>query len=160
MSRGLALTAALALLGTAAHADVDYFKQAAKPNQVNVLEGGERTHDQKLLLGGLAAGTVLALGVGAYFNWQSHDASDQVSAHRFTGMTWTADQQAIYDRAHSDGVKAIIGYGVAGACAVALVVAIVKTDPGEHLVDLDAGRPTAIIAPTPGGAIVGATWGF
>ncbi len=159
MSRGLALIAALALAGTA-RADVDYFHTASKSTKVTVREGNDRTPGQRRLIGGLAAGGGLALVVGAYFNWQSHSDADAVSSHRLSGATWTADDQATYDRAHSEGVKAIVGYSIAGAFAAALVVTMIETDPGDHLVELDPTTPQATITPTPGGAIVGATWGF
>ena len=151
--------AVLALAGTA-RADVDYFHTASKPSKVTVREGNDRTPGQRKLIGGLAAGGGLALVVGAYFNWQSHSDADAVSSHRLSGATWTADDQATYDRAHSEGTKAIIGYSVAGVLAAALIVTMIETDPGDRLVDLDSSAPQATITPTNGGAIVGATWGF
>jgi hypothetical protein len=149
----------VALAGTA-RADVDYFHAASQPGKVQVREGNDRTPHQRMLIGGLAGGGGLALAIGAYFNWQSHEDADAVSSHRLSGASWTAANQATYDRAHSEGVEAIVGYSVAGAFAVALVVALIETDPGDRLVEIDPSAPQATITPTSGGAIVGATGGF
>jgi hypothetical protein len=147
-------------LASGARADVDYFKAATKPTTVTVHVDNDRTPGQRLLIGGLLAGAVVAGGVGGYFNWQSHEDAVNVSAHAPTGLSWTSDRQATYDDAHTQGVRAIVCYSIAGAFVAGMVIAALETDPGEKVLDLDASHPQAMIAPVPGGAVVGATWGF
>lgn len=162
MSRVLARIAALALVTSAARAraDVDYFQAAKKPNAVTVRQGRDRPQRTRLLLGGLGAGAAISLGVGAYFNLDAHDAASQVSAHTTTGKVWSSDLQGTYDRIHTSNVKAIVGYGAAGAFVVAALVVLVETDPGEDVVELDPTRPVPTVTPTAGGAVFGASWGF
>jgi hypothetical protein len=161
MSRALAVATALALAAPAARADVDYFQAAKQPNTITVRRGKDRPQRTRLLLGGLGAGAAISLGVGVYFNLDAHDAAQQVSAHTLTGKAWSADLQATYDRVHASNVKAIVGYGLAGAFVVAAIVTLVVTDPGEEEVELAPNRPVPTVSiPAGGGAIVGATWGF
>jgi hypothetical protein len=159
MSRGLVVVVLVALTARA-RADVDYFKVAKKPTTVTFNQGKDRSNGELMLLGGLLLGAAASVGVGAYYNLDSHDAASSVSARVLTGKSWSTDLQATYDRAHSSGVKAEIGYGLAGAFAVAALIAVWRTDPGETAVDLDPSAATATITPTPGGEMVGATWGF
>ena len=155
-----ALVLATVLASTIARADVDYFKVAKRPTTVTYHQGKDRPARTRWLIGGLAGGAALSLAAGAYFNLDAHDAATSVSAHTLTGKVWSPDLQADYDRIHSSNVKAIVGYSMSGAFVIAAIVVLLKTDPGEEDIELDPSRPTAMVAPTPGGAIVGASWGF
>ena len=157
----VAAVIATALAGApAVRADVDYFKVTTKPTTVTVHVDNDRTTGQLLLIGGLIAGAGVSGGLGGWFNWESHDDATKVSAHAPTGLSWTADRQATLEDAHTQGVRAIVCYGIAGAFVAGVVIAALETDPGEQVVDVDPDHPQAMIAPVPGGAIVGATWGF
>jgi hypothetical protein len=160
-SLAAAVTAlATAALAPGARADVDYFKATTKPTTVTVHVDNDRTNNQLLLIGGLFAGAAVAGGVGGWFNWQSHEDAVKVSAHAPTGQSWSSDLQATYDDAHTQGVRAIVCYSIAGAFVAGVVIAALETNPGERVLDLDPAHPQAMIAPVPGGAVVGATWGF
>ncbi|HTJ44269.1 MAG TPA: hypothetical protein VL463_19330 [Kofleriaceae bacterium] len=161
MRRGV-LVLAIVFAGTVARAraDVDYFKAAQKPTTVTYHVGNDRPERTRWLIGGLGGAAGLSLLAGAYFNFEAHDAATKVSAHTLTGKVWSDDLQGDYDRIHSSNVKAIVGYSLAGAFAIATIVVVLKSDPGETDVEVDPTKPTAMIAPTPGGAIVGASWGF
>jgi hypothetical protein len=160
MSRVL-VCAALIIAATSSSAragDVDYFETGGKPpTVVTVTQARPRTTGARLLIGGLIAGMAASLGVGVYYNLDSRSAANDVSARTPTGKSWTPALQATYDRAGSSGTKAEIGYGLAGAFAIGVVIAMWQTDPGEEQIDL---APHASVVPTPGGAIVGAAWGF
>jgi hypothetical protein len=163
MSRRLAAAAiATATLAVApgARADVDYFKSSNDPTKVTIHVPNDRTTSERLLIGGLLAGVAAAGAVGGWFNWQSHEDAVKVSAHTPTGLTWTSDLQATEADAHREGVRAAICYGVAGAFVAGVVIAALRTDPGERVVAIDPAHPQAMIAPVPGGAVIGATWGF
>jgi hypothetical protein len=142
--------------GTPARAD-DYFHPRKSSTVVTARVPRERSGNAKLLLGGLVAGMAISIGVGAYYNLDSRSASHDVSSRTPTGKSWSAELQATYDRAHTSGIKAEIGYGVAGAFAIGALIALWQTEPGEDVVDY---KPQAMVTPTPGGAVVGARWGF
>lgn len=149
----------LGLAAAPARADVDYFKAAQARKDVPPPQATPpRTTGERLVIGGLLAGSLIAAGVGAEFNLGARDAADSVSAKSLTGKTWTPDLQATYDRIHTDNVRAGIAYGVAGAFAIATLVALWETEkePGE--VELHPTSGTALVAPVRGGAIVGASW--
>jgi hypothetical protein len=162
MSRSLAALTVIATAAIAARAraDVDYFKATPKPTTLTVHVDNDRTTGERALIGGLLAGAAVAGGLGGWFNWQSHEDAVKVSAHAATGLSWTADRQATYDDAHTQGVRAIVCYGIAGAFVAGVVIAALETNPGESVIDVDPAHPQAMIAPVPGGAVVGASWGF
>jgi len=154
----IAIAAAVATPISAARAgDVDYFKGSTKGNTVTFEHAKDRSPGAHWLLGGLLAGVAVSAGIGAYYTIDSHDVANQLGAKTLTGKTWDADAQATYDRGHRARVRAGVAYGAAGALAIAFVIALWQTDPGEESVEL---QPTAMVEPTAGGAIVGAAWGF
>ncbi|MEO7091828.1 MAG: hypothetical protein ABI175_01175 [Polyangiales bacterium] len=122
---------------------------------------GERTTGQKLLVGGLAGAGFLAGAIGAYFHYDSRQASDEVGSDKFTGHAWTADDQALVDQADRSRSRAIIGYSIGGALLVGAVIAFIVTDPpSETTVIRPHGRGSPTVMPTPGGAMVGGAWSF
>lgn len=118
---------------------------------------GERSTENKLLCGGLAAAGVVAGALGLYWHLDSRDAADAVAADEFTGRPWSADEIALVERADRSKTRAQIGYGLGGALLVAAVVTFIVTDPPSERSVIRTG---AIVAPTPGGAIVGRSWSF
>src|SRR5690349_10078622 len=94
----LACVVAIAAAQAPAHADKDIVIEIP----------GERSTENKVLLGGLA-GAGLLLGVlGAYWHLDSRSASNDVSADSFTGHAWTAEDEALHDRADRSRGRAII----------------------------------------------------
>lgn len=123
---------------------------------------GERSMENKLLLGGLAGAGFLAGVVGAYFHLDSRSASNDVSSDKFTGHAWTAEDQELVDRADRSRSRAIVGYSIGGALLIGAVVTYIVTEPAsERAVIHPHGRgSTALVVPTEGGAVVGGMWRF
>ena len=134
--------------------------QVASAKDIVIETPGERTQEQRLLIGGLAGAGVLVGALGLYFHLDSRDASDQVSASAFTARAWTADEQDAFDRADRSGTRAAIGYGVGGALLVAAVVTLIVTDPGTEVTVIRPRSASPVVSPAPGGALFGGMWSF
>jgi hypothetical protein len=154
-----ALVIAAVVVALPARADgTDYFAHSGESSSVKVRTPKARTPGQRALIWGLVGVGAISLGVGVYFNLDSHSAATEVSAQHDTIIgVWNDDRQATYDRARSSGVKAIVGYSVAGACALGALVATILTRPGEQVTEM---RPRTILAPTKGGAVVSHVWSW
>src|SRR5690349_8139900 len=157
LGRSLSVFLALALAAPAARADdapgrVDYFERKAAGSSILVRRPGSRTLQQKLVIAGLFGGAAIAAGAGVWFHLDSRDAADQVSADgdRAVG-TWTDAEQDVYDRAHSSGVGAIVGYSLGAALLAGAIDEVVMTAPAEQ---------ELLLRPVAGGAIVGKGWTF
>ena len=111
------------------------------------------------LAAGAAAGVILG-GVGLYYHLDSRDATQELSSHKPTGETWTAERQATYDRAHSSATTAAVFYSVGGAVLIGTAVAYILTEPKEETTIIHPHVSTPVVAPTQGGAIVGGMWSF
>ncbi|MCA9676084.1 MAG: hypothetical protein H6709_19975 [Kofleriaceae bacterium] len=140
---------------------VDYFGKR-DTTSVTYRRAKPRTLNQRLTIGGLAAGAVLSLGVGVYFHLDSRDAADEVSADHGVVGTWTDARQATYDRAGSSGTKAIVGYVLAALFTGGTIAATVMTHPGDEEVVLTPGARAArpLVTPVAGGAVVGGAWSW
>ncbi|CAN5880379.1 hypothetical protein BH11MYX3_BH11MYX3_15030 [soil metagenome] len=122
---------------------------------------GERSTENKLLLGGLAGAGAIVGAIGAYFHLDSRSASDDVSSSKFTGQAWTPDDQEAFDRADRSRSRAIIGYSVGGVLLAGAVIAYIITEPkSEKVVIRPHGRGSPTIAPAEGGAVLGGMWSF
>jgi hypothetical protein len=156
--------ALVAALATAAHADgPDYFHNTPDPRAVSLTVVPPRTSSQRLLIGGVALAAAISIGVGVAFNLDSRDAANQVSDRTPRGVVWTQAQQDLYDRAGRSGHFAEAFYGLGGLLAIGTLVAYWRTQPASKTIELRPGQATpttAIVAPTRGGAIVGAAWSF
>lgn len=130
----------------------------AKP--VVIKEPNERTWGNIATCAGIAAVGFALGGVGLYYNLDSRNAANTVSSPGATGLAWSAALQADVDRAHDSGVKAGVFYGIGGAAVIAAVVTLIATDPGSHTTTIYPHDGTALIAPAPGGAVVGGAWSF
>ena len=123
----------------------------------------DRPRNQILAIS-IAAGVGVALGgVGAYYHLDSRDQSNKINAHSFTGESWTPERTAIYDEAHSSAVKAGVFYGIGGAFLLGAAIAYIVTEPKMETIVIHPHvdpKPTALLAPTRGGALVGGTWSF
>jgi hypothetical protein len=132
----------------------DYF--APKPHgAVRVRVARERCRADKLLIGGLLAGTGLFAVSGVYFHLDSRAAAEEVSADNPTGQRWSDELADTYDRGQRSATIAKVSYALAGAAAVATLIAVWLTDPGEELVEARVGATVV-----DDGGIVGAAWQF
>jgi hypothetical protein len=141
-----------------AYGDVRNFP-APKGKDVVVVGYPERSKQNIVLLGSLAAGGVVMGAIGLYFNLDASSASDEVSANKATGEPWSADKQEVYERAHRSTVTAGIFYGIGGGLLLATAVAYIVTEPKAETTVIHP-HATALVAPTKGGAIVGGAWRF
>lgn len=151
-SRLLSLALLLALAPRGAHAEDD----------IVIVTPGERTLENKLLVGGLVAGAALVSGLGLYFHLDGKSASDQVSTDVFGGEEWTADDARLFDQAERSRTRAIVAYSAGGALLIGAVVALIVTEPPSETTVL---RPRAVrvvptVAPAAGGAVLGGMWSF
>jgi hypothetical protein len=124
----------------------------------------DRPKNARVMLGVLG-GAALAFGaVGLYYHLDSRDVADELSTHKFTSQTWTADRQATYDRGHDAKLIATISYSIGGAFLIATVVAFIMTEPPQQVMTIhphtDSAPQSTIIAPIPGGAFVAKGWSF
>jgi hypothetical protein len=111
----------------------------------------------------LAGGSVLFGAVGLYFHYDSRSVSDEVSAHKFTGRPWTQDRQDLYDEANRSASIATVSYAIGGALLLTTAVFYMVTAPEQQTMDINPhtnAKPTALITPTRGGALVGTGWRF
>lgn len=148
-SRLLPVALLLALAPRAVHAE----------DTITIVTPGERTTENKLLVGGLVAGAAVVGGLGLYFHLDGKSASDKVSSDVFGGEEWTADDAALFDQAERSRTKAIVAYSVGGALLVGAIVALIVTEPPSEITVL---RPRAVptVAPAAGGAVLGGMWSF
>lgn len=136
---------------------------APKGADVVIVSYPERSKKNLLTLGVLAAGGVILGGVGLYFHLDSRSASDDVSTHKFTGEPWTPERADTFDRAHSSSVAAGVFYGIGGALLLTSAVVYIVTEPKAETTVIHPHydpKPTALVAPTRGGAVVGGAWRF
>lgn len=140
----------------------DYFP--APTGKDIVLEiPGERSNRDIALCAGLAGGGVVLAGLGVYFNLDSRSAADAVTAHQNSGRVWTPAYAADVTQAHDSAIRAGIGYGVGGALLLASAVMWVITEPKTErriIHPHGTGKSAPILAPTPGGALLGGQWSF
>ena len=90
-------------------------------------------------------------------------SADEVSGHSFTGEPWTANKQDAVDRAHSSSITAGVLYGIGGGLLLATAVAYIVTEPEPETMVIHPHsdpKPTALVAPVKGGAVVGGAWRF
>ena len=120
---------------------------------------GDRSRSNVITIAGIAGAGVLFGGLGVYYNLDSRDAANAVSASKFINVPWTQDRQDTYDRAHDSKIKAEVFYGIGGACLIAAVVTLIVTEPKTETITI---RPHAAptVAPAPGGAMLGGMWSF
>jgi hypothetical protein len=158
------VVAAALIASHPARADTDYFAATPQPDGVTVRRNRSRCPRQKALIGSLLGGAVIVGGVGLYAHLQSRSASSDVAAiGGSTGLTWTEERQATFDRAVRDRTLAIIGYGVGSALLVGAALALVFTDPGSETISVapdEAAPPPVPLSLTllPNGAFAEAGW--
>ena len=120
---------------------------------------GERSRNNKLVIGGMLAAGALGGALGLYWHLDSRDASDAVSSDRFTGEAWTEEHAAQVDRAQRSKSRATVAYAVGGAFLLASVITYIVTEPESETAVIRTG--VSVTAPPRGsGAIVGKLWSF
>ncbi|HEX5059004.1 MAG TPA: hypothetical protein VFV99_06570 [Kofleriaceae bacterium] len=136
---------------------------APKGADVVIVSYGERSRKNVLMLGGIAAAGVVFGAVGLYFHLDSRSASNEVSSNKPTGEPWTPERADTYDRVHSSSVAAGVFYGIGGALLLTSAVMYIVTEPKEEKTVIHPHydpKPTALVAPTRGGAMIGGAWRF
>ncbi len=111
----------------------------------------------------LAGSSLVFGGIGLYFHFDSRASSDEVSSNKFTGRPWTQERQAHYDDAHRSATVATVMYGIGGALLLTTAIFYIVTEPGQETMEITPhkkSKPTAMITPTRGGALVGTGWRF
>ncbi len=118
---------------------------------------GERSRNNKLVLGALTTLAAAAGGIGLYYHLDSRSASNEISADVFTGFAWSDRHEGIAQRAERSKTRAAIGYSVGGAFLTAAIVYLFVTEPKTEQMII---QPQASVQPTAGGAVVGGVWSF
>ncbi len=129
--------------------------------EITVEIPGERSSQNKWLLRGLGAVTVIAAGAALYYHLDSRSTADAVSANTPTGIPWSSALQSIVDDNDRSRSRATIGYVIGGSFLIGLIVTYIATNPPaeQRTIYTTVGmRP--IVTPTAGGATVGAGWSF
>jgi len=133
---------------------------AAADRDIVIETPGERSTNTRLFLAGLAGAGALVGGLGVYWHLDSRTAADDLSASKFTGMAWTAEDIALAERADRSKARATIAYSIGGALIVGAVIAFIVTDPPSETIVIKPSRGTPTVAPTEGGAVLGGMWSF
>jgi hypothetical protein len=134
------------------------YKQPIRPREIVVDIPGVRSTQTRLMLGGLAAATLIVGGIGLYFHVESRDAANEVSRQIFAGETWTQARQDRVEDAERSKTRAIIGSTAGGLLLAGTITALILTEPKSERAVI---RPRhAGVVPVPGGAIAGAGWSF
>lgn len=120
---------------------------------------GERTLNNKLLVGGLTAAGVIAGALGVYWHLDSRDASNEVSADAYTGKAWTDEQVGLVDRADRSKTRATIAYSLGGAILIGAIATYILTEPASEKAIIRTGGVG--VTPTEhGGTLVTRMWSF
>lgn len=120
---------------------------------------GERSRDNKLLVGGLAAGGALVTALAVYWHLDSRDASDEVSAGEPTGKAWTDEQVGLVDRADRSRTRAIVAYSLGGAILIGTIVTYIVTAPKSEITVIHTGVAIAPVEHGNGGMVT-RMWSF
>jgi len=129
-----------------------------RTREIRIDVPGERTLNNKLVVGGVFAAGLVASTLGVYWHLDSRDASNAVSADEFTGEAWTDEKIALVDRADRSKTRAIVAYSIGGALLIGAVAAYIFTEPNSETAVIHTG---VVVAPTPdGGGMVTKLWSF
>jgi len=131
-----------------------------KPREIVIEIPGERSTANVVVLAAVAGAGAIAGAVGVYENLDARSAQHAVAANRFLGRPWTQAEVALVDRAERSSTRAGIAYGVGGALLVGAAVAFIVTAPRSETSVIRTTRATPLVAPAPGGAVVGGAWRF
>jgi hypothetical protein len=145
----------------AAQESTPYGRRAGK--DIYIKSYPDRSHKNMMGLAIAGGASVVFGGIGLYFHLDSRSKSNEVSAHKFTGEVWTSERQESYDAANRSAVVAGVFYGIGGAVLLGTAIAYMITEPKMETIVIHphtSPKPTALVAPTNGGAMVGGSWSF
>lgn len=129
-----------------------------------VIESREdRSTSNITLLAALGGAGAITGAIGVYFNLDARSASDEVSANKFTGEVWNEERQEAFDRANRSSALAGVFYGIGGALLLATAITYIVTEPETEKILIRPhanSKPQPLVAPTPGGALLGGSWRF
>lgn len=118
---------------------------------------GERSRNNKLIVGGIFAGGVLVSALGLYYHLDSRDAANEVSADRFNGKAWSDKQVDLVERADRSKTRATVSYVIGGGLLVGAIVAYIVTAPKSETAVIHTG---VAVVPTDDGGMVTRMWSF
>lgn len=148
---------------------------APRPKDIVIDSPGVRTTKNIAIVSGILVSGLAIGALGLHYNLDARDAADKVSASVVrdpnvdggtlpSGRTWNAEDQALVDRASSSSTKAEIFYAIGGAAVIGAIVVFIATDPPDTHSVIHTTRPerkyTPTVAPTSGGAVLGAVGRF
>lgn len=146
----------------AADGGAGYFA-APKGHDYTIRTYADRTTNNVIGLAVVGGASLIIGGIGVYYNLDSRDRSAEVSAHKLTGIAWTPELQSKYDQAQHSATMAGVMYGIGGALLLGTAIAYIITEPKQEEIVVHPhvdSKPTALVAPIRGGALVGGTWSF
>ncbi len=139
-------------------ADRPIAKPSTRSRELVIEVPGERSLNNRLVVGGLLAAGLIGSTLGVYWHLDSRDAADAVSADEFTGRTWTPEQVALVDRADRSKTRAIVAYSIGGAFLIGAIATFIATEPKSETAIIHTG---VVVTPTEhGGTVVGKLWTF
>ena len=127
--------------------------------EIKIEVPGERSRENKMIVGGIAAAGVIASALGVYWHLDSRDASKQVSADYFTGKAWNDDRVDLVDRAERSKTRATIMYSIGGALIIGAIAAWIYTEPKSETQIIRTGG-VALTPTEDGGGLVSRMWSF
>jgi hypothetical protein len=119
---------------------------------------GERSRNNKLIIGGIFGGGVLVSALGLYYHLDSRDAANEVSADRFNGKSWTEKQEDLVARADRSKTRATVAYAIGGGLLIGAIVAYIVTAPKSETAVIHTGG--VVVVPTDEGGMVTRMWSF
>jgi len=126
--------------------------------EIRIEVPGERSNNNKILVGSLAAAGVIASALGVYWHLDSRDASNEVDADEFTGKAWTEERIGLVDRAERSKTRAIVAYSLGGAILIGAIATWIVTAPKSETAIIRTGG--LFVAPTEDGGMVSRMWSF
>ena len=131
-----------------------------KPREIVIEIPVERSTANVLALAAVAGAAVIAGAIGVYENLDARSAQQDVEADRFVGKPWTQAQVELVERAERSSTRAGVCYGIGGGLLLGAAIAFIVTDPKSKTSVIRTTRGTPMVAPAPGGAVLGGAWRF
>lgn len=120
---------------------------------------GERSRNNKLIIGGVAGFGVLVGALGLYWHLDSRDATNEVEATMTTGKAWTEHDVALVDRAERSKTRATVAYVIGGTALIGAIAAFIYTAPKSETSVIHTGGVT-VVPTSDGGTMVTKLWSF
>jgi hypothetical protein len=130
----------------------------ARSRDLTIEVPGERSRNNKLIIGGIFGGGVLVSALGLYYHLDSRDAANEVSADRFNGKSWSEKQDDLVARADRSKTRATVAYAIGGGLLIGAIVAYIVTAPKSETAVIHTGG--VVVVPTDEGGMVTRMWSF